>query len=73
MIFGNRKLALKGFASRSQQQVYMTCIVHDLDHRRGSIPNNLLAKFLDATTIENEGAFASIFSKTLKTDSIHYS
>ena len=60
VVFGNRRLkALKEFVRISQRQVRMLCIVHDLEGRRRSVPMDLLAKFLDATTTENGGVSAS--------------
>ena len=63
VVMGNRRLkSLKAFAASSQQHVRMKCIVHDLDLRHRSVPIDLITKFLDAASTENNGAFATYFA-----------
>lgn len=63
VVFGNRRLkALKEYAAVSGQQVHMRCIVHE--GRRGQdFPMELFAKFLDAMSTENGGAFAAFYRR----------
>ena len=69
VVFGNLRVkALKALATSSVQNVRMTCIVQDMDLRRRFVTMDLLAKFLDAASADNNGEFAQALS-TLQTQS----